>query len=155
MVHFFKKDLFVYLFHFLTMVGLRCCMRACSGCSQQGLLSMLVLGLLTAVAALVGAQAVGSWASVAAASGLQALGCGLSSRLFHGMWDLPEPGVKLVSLALQGGFLATRPAGKSQTWFLMLPLPLVPMKTGSLCQTPPPSIKLRLITAVLLSCYED
>ena len=117
MVHFFKKDLFVYLFHFLTVVGLRCCMRACSGCSQQGLLSMLVLRLLTAVAALVGAQAVGSWASVAAASGLQALGCGLSSQLFHGMWDLPEPGVKLVSLALQGGFLASGPPGKPHNDF--------------------------------------
>ena len=99
------------------MVGLRCCMRACSGCSQQGLLSMLVLRLLTAVAALVGAQAVGSWASVAAASGLQALGCGLSSRLFHSMWDLPEPGVKLVSLALQGGFLASGPPGKPHNDF--------------------------------------
>ena len=27
------------------------------------------------------------------------------------MWDLPRPGVKPVSLALQGGFLATGPQG--------------------------------------------
>ena len=29
-----------------------------------------------------------------------------------GMWDLPEPGMKLVSLALQSGFLTTGPPGK-------------------------------------------
>ena len=113
----FKKTFICLFILFLTMVGLRCCMRACSGCSQQGLLSKLVLGLLTAVAALVGTQAVGLWASEAAASGLQALGWGLSSRLLHGMWDLPKPGVKLVSLALQGGFLASGPPGKSDNDF--------------------------------------
>ena len=94
-------------------------MRACSGCSQQGLLSKLVLGLLTAVAALVGTQAVGLWASEAAASGLQALGWGLSSRLLHGMWDVPKPGVKLVSLALQGGFLASGPPGSPTMTFTL------------------------------------
>ena len=29
------------------------------------------------------------------------------------MWDLPGPGIKLVSLALAGGFLTTGPPGKS------------------------------------------
>ena len=28
------------------------------------------------------------------------------------MWDLPEPGIKLVSLALQGGFFNPEPPGK-------------------------------------------
>ena len=29
------------------------------------------------------------------------------------MWDLPGPGIELVSLALAGGFLTTVPPGKS------------------------------------------
>ena len=41
------------------------------------------------------------------------LGCaGLSSC---GVWDLPGPGIELVSLALQGGFLTTGPPEEPQT----------------------------------------
>ena len=29
------------------------------------------------------------------------------------MWDLPGPGIKLVSPAVAGGFFATEPTGKS------------------------------------------
>ena len=38
--------------------------------------------------------------------------CGTWAQLPYGMWDLPGPGVKPVFLALQGGFLTTRPPGK-------------------------------------------
>ena len=31
------------------------------------------------------------------------------------MWDLPRPGIELVSPALAGGFLTTEPPGKSHT----------------------------------------
>ena len=34
------------------------------------------------------------------------------------MWDLPGPGIKLVSLALQGRFLTTGPPGKPLTFIL-------------------------------------
>ena len=34
-----------------------------------------------------------------------------------GMWNLPQPGIKPMSLALAGGFLATGPPRKSQTSF--------------------------------------
>ena len=38
---------------------------------------------------------------------------GARVRLLHGMWDLLGPGIELMSPALAGGFLTTRPAGKS------------------------------------------
>ena len=48
---FLKIHLFIYLF--LAVLGLRCCARAFSGCSEQGLLFVTLRGLLTAVASLV------------------------------------------------------------------------------------------------------
>ena len=47
---FFKK-LFIYLF--MAELGLRCCVRAFSSCGDQGLLFVVVRGLLTAVASLI------------------------------------------------------------------------------------------------------
>ena len=38
--------------------------------------------------------------------------CGAQVQLFHGMWNLPRPGVEPVSLALQGGYLTTGPPEK-------------------------------------------
>ena len=49
---FFKKFIyFIYLF--LAALGLRCCERAFSSCSEWGLLFVVVRRLLTAVASLV------------------------------------------------------------------------------------------------------
>ena len=42
---FFKKDLFIYLVYFLTMVGLCCCTQAFSNCPEQGLPSIVERGL--------------------------------------------------------------------------------------------------------------
>ena len=49
-------------------------------------------------------------ASVAAARGLSS--CGAPAQLSRGMWDHPGPGIKPMSLALQGRFLTTGPPGK-------------------------------------------
>ena len=43
----------VFVFFFLTAFGLRCCVRAFSSCSEQGLLFVVVRGLLIVVASLV------------------------------------------------------------------------------------------------------
>ena len=48
---FLNKFIFIYLF--LATLGLRCCVRAFSNCSERGLLFILVSGLLIAVASLV------------------------------------------------------------------------------------------------------
>ena len=42
-----------FFFNFLAALGLRCCSRAFSSCSEQGLLFVAVCGLLIAVAYLV------------------------------------------------------------------------------------------------------
>ena len=49
--NFLKVHLFIYLF--LTGLGLRCCARAFSSCGERGLLFVAVHGLLIAVASLV------------------------------------------------------------------------------------------------------
>ena len=41
------------IFFFLIVLGLHCCVRAFSSCSEWGLLSVVVFGLLIAVASLV------------------------------------------------------------------------------------------------------
>ena len=46
--------------------------------------------------------------------------CGTQVYLLHGMWDLPRPGIKPVSLALQGRFLTTGPLGKPIAGFLII-----------------------------------
>ena len=44
--------------------------------------------------------------------------CGLWAQLPRGTWDLPGPGIKLVSPAPQGRFSAPGPAGKPHSVFL-------------------------------------
>ena len=41
-----------YFFFFLATLGLRCCVRAFSSCGEQGLLFLVVRGLLIAVSSL-------------------------------------------------------------------------------------------------------
>ena len=43
----------IYIYLFLAALGLCCCVRAFSSCSERGLLFLVVRGLLTAVASLV------------------------------------------------------------------------------------------------------
>ena len=76
-------NLFIYLF--LAVSDLRCCVWAFSSCGERGLLFVVVHGLLIEVASLCcGAQALGVQASVVVARGLSicgswALECRLSS----------------------------------------------------------------------------
>ena len=46
-------SLLIYIHSFITALALDCCAQACSSCSEQGLLFVIVCGLLTAVASLV------------------------------------------------------------------------------------------------------
>ena len=56
-VVFFKINLFIlfiyFIYLFLAELGLCCCTRAFSSCSERGLLFIVVRGLLTAMASLV------------------------------------------------------------------------------------------------------
>ena len=85
------------------MLGLRFCVRAFSGCDEQGPLFIAVRGPLTIVA------------SLAAEHRLQMRrlsNCGSRAQSLRGMWDLPRPGLEPVSPALAGRFSTTEPPGK-------------------------------------------
>ena len=91
-------------------------MQAFSSSGEQGLLFVVVHGLLIAVAFLVAEN--GSRRAGCSSCGTRALECRLSScgtqaQLLCVMWDLPRPGIKPVSPALAGGFLTTAPPSKS------------------------------------------
>ena len=101
---FFRKKNYI----FLALLGPHCCMQAFSSCSKRGLLSSC-----------------GEWASHcrgfpscrAQALGRGLMSCAACTHLPHSMWDRPRPGIELVCLALQGGFLTTGPPGKPEPEF--------------------------------------
>ena len=102
-VGFFKNYLFIYLFLFLAVLGLRFCARAFSSCGKWGPLFIAVRGPLTIAASLV------------AEHRLQARrlsSCGSRTQLLRDMWDLPRPGLEPVSPALAGRLSTTVPPGK-------------------------------------------
>ena len=109
----------------MATLGLRCCTWAFSSCGEQGLLFVVVHGLLIAVACLVAEHGLQVhrlqqlWHVGFSSCGSRALerrlsSCGARAQLLHGMWDLPGPGLEPTSPALAGGFLTTVPPGKSR-----------------------------------------
>ena len=67
--------LYLFIYLFLAVLGLRCCTWAFSSCGGRGLLFVAVLGLLIVVASLCwGARALGVRASVVVALGLSSCG---------------------------------------------------------------------------------
>ena len=49
----FLKNIYLFIYLFLAVLGLRCCARSFSSCGKRGLLFVAVCGLLIAVASLV------------------------------------------------------------------------------------------------------
>ena len=121
---FFNK--FIYLF--LAVLCLRCCVWAFSSCGKWGLCfrcgaqpshcsgfsycGAWALGVRPSVVVAHGLSSCGSWALDCRLSS-----CGTQAQLLRGMWDLPGPGLEPVSPALAGGFLTTAPPGKPQNFF--------------------------------------
>ena len=87
-----RSHLFIYLFLFICYLWL-CWVFAAA------------LGLLSSC---------GAWALECA----DFRSCGAWAQLPHGMWVLPGPGIKLMSLALAGRFPTARPPGKASPIFL-------------------------------------
>ena len=102
---FFLRNKF-YLFLILTALGLCCCAQAFASRCKWGLLSSC--GARPSHCSS-GLSCGGAWAL-----GCVGFSCGIQAQLPCGMWDLPRPGIELVPLALQGGFLTTGPPGKPQ-----------------------------------------
>ena len=106
MTHFkrVKNFKFIYLLNlFLAVLGLRFCARAFSSCGKRGPLYIAVRGPLTIAASLVAEHRIQT---------RRLSSCGSQAQLLHGMWDLPRPGLELVSPALAGRFSTTAPPGK-------------------------------------------
>ena len=89
--------LLIYLF--LSVLGLHCYTQAFSSCGEQGLLSSW--GMQASVCR---TCALGTRAYIAAA--LRLSSCDAWVSLPHGMWDLPQPGIKHVSPASIGRFFS-------------------------------------------------
>ena len=106
---FFLKKLFIYLF--MAVLGLCFCVRAFSSGGKRGPLFFAVCGPLTIAASLVAEHTLQT---------RRLSNCGSWAQLFHGMWDLPRPGLEPVSPELAGRFSTTAPPGKPLSSFLSL-----------------------------------
>ena len=120
-----KKIIILLICLFLVVLGLCCC----AGISLVVMSKdcCLLWFLLIAVAfLLVECRFQDMWASVVAACGLRSCGswapkyrlnsCGTQAQFLRDTWDLPEPGIELMSLTLAGGFF-TEPPGKPHFLF--------------------------------------
>ena len=123
----FPTSSLIFFFFFLNLIGDTFFLKTyvCSVCGGSLLLHVGFRWLWRSGAALCcgaqaahccslscGARALGAWASVAAACGLSS--CSVQAYLLCSMWDLPEPGIKPVSPASQGGLLTAEPPAKPQ-----------------------------------------
>ena len=102
---FFFLEIGVYLFIylFLAVLGLRFCARAFSSCGKRGPLFIAVRGPLTIAASLVAEHRLQT---------RRLSSCGSRAQLLRGMWDLPRPGLEPMSPALAGRLSTTAPPGK-------------------------------------------
>ena len=86
----------------MAALGLCCCARAFSSCSEWGPLFIVVCRPLTIAASLVAEHRL----QIRRLSS-----CGSRAQLLRGMWDLPRPGLEPVSPALEGRFSTTATPG--------------------------------------------
>ena len=101
--------LFIYIYLFMAVLGLRFCARAFSSCGKRGPLFIAVRGPLTIAASLVAEHRLQT----------RRLGnCGPRAQPLRGMWDPPRPGLEPVSPAPAGRLSTTVPPGKPWNDFL-------------------------------------
>ena len=100
---FFLNFLFIYLFNFGCVLGLRFCARAFSSCGERRPLFIAVRRPLTIAAPPVAGHRLQT---------RRLSNCGSRAQLLRGMWDLPRPGLEPVCPALAGRFSTTAPPGK-------------------------------------------
>ena len=96
-------NLFLFIYFFMAVLGLRFCVRTFSSCGKRGPLFIAVRRSLTIVASFVVEQRLQTH---------RLSNCGSWAQLLHSMWDPPRPGLKPVSPALASRFSTTAPPGK-------------------------------------------
>ena len=100
---FFNKFIYLFIYLFLAVLGLRFCARAFSSCDERGPLLIAVRGSLTITASLVAEHRLQT---------CRLSSCGSRAQLLRGMWDLPRPGLEPMSPELAGRLSTTTPPGK-------------------------------------------
>ena len=100
---FFKLWVYLFIYLFMAVLGLRFCARAFSSCGERGPLFIAVRGPLTIVASPVEKHRLQT---------RRLSNCGSRAQLLRGMWDLPRPGLEPVCPALAGRLSTTAPPGK-------------------------------------------
>ena len=93
----------------MAVLGLRFCARALASCGERGPLFIAVRRPLTIAASLVAEHRLQT---------RRLSNCGSRAQLLRSTWDLPRPGLELVSPELAGRFSTTAPPGKPITPFL-------------------------------------
>ena len=104
LIFFFNKYIFLFIYLFLAVLGLRLCARALSSRGEWGHSSSRCTGLSP------------SWPLVEE-DRLQTRRLssrGSRAQPLHGMWDPPRPGLEPASPAPAGRFSTTAPPGKPQ-----------------------------------------
>ena len=96
-------NLYLFIYLFLAVLGLRFCARAFSSCGKRGPLFIAMRGPLTIAASLVVEHRLQT---------RRLSSCGSRAHLLRGMWDLPRPGLEPESPALAGRLSTTAPPGK-------------------------------------------
>ena len=100
---FLKNFIYLFIYLFMVVLGLRFCVRAFSSCGKRGPLLIVVRRPLTIAASLVAEHRLQT---------RRLSNCGSRAQLLRSMWDLPRPGLEPVSRALAGRFSTTAPPGK-------------------------------------------
>ena len=102
---FCAPKIFIYLFIYLFMavLGLRFCARAFSSCGEGGPLFIAVHGPPTIAASLVAEHRLQT---------RRLSNCGSRAQSLRGMWDPPRPGLEPMSAALAGRLPTTAPPGQ-------------------------------------------
>ena len=100
---FFNKFIYLFIYLFMAVLGLRFCARAFSSCGEWGPLLIAVRGPLTVAASPVAEHRLQT---------RRLSSCGSQAQPLHGMWDPPRPGLEPVSPASAGRLPTTAPPGK-------------------------------------------
>ena len=109
---FFFKNIYLFIYLFLAVLGPRLCARALSSRGKRGPLFIAVRGPLTIAAFPVAEHRLQT---------RRLSSCGSRAQSLRGTRDPPRPGPEPVSPALAGRLSTTAPPGKPDTFILLQP----------------------------------
>ena len=143
-----SPSIYLFIYFFMAVLGLRFCARAFSSCGKRGPLFIAVRGPLTIAASPVAEHRLQT---------RRLSSCGSRAQLLRGMWDLPRPGLEPASPALAGRFSTTAPPGKpSKNFYFSYPsLHFAPLFVSPSHKIPPGYKLLVMCSAFLYHLRTD